>query len=52
MTVAAPSGTGAIKWPAAELKSEIAWLRRELASLKLDKEILRKTAAYFARDPR
>ncbi len=51
-TAVAPSGAGALKRPVAELESEVARLRRELASLKLDNEILRKAAAYFARESR
>ena len=50
--VATPAGTAALKRPAAELESELGRLRRELASLKLDNEILRKAAAYFARESR
>jgi transposase len=51
-TAVAPSGAGAPKRPATEVESENARLRRELASLKLDNEILRKAAAYFARESR
>ena len=51
-TAAAPSGAGALKRPAAEVEADNARLRRELASLKLDNEILRKAAAYFARESR
>ena len=51
-TAVAPPSAGAIKRPAAELESEITRLRRDLASLKLDNEILRKAAAYFARESR
>jgi transposase len=40
------------KRTAAELEAEVARLRRELASQKLDNEILRKAAAYFARESR
>lgn len=50
--VAVPPGAGAVKRPAAELGSANARLRRELASLKLDNEILRKAATYFARESR
>jgi transposase len=38
--------------PAGELEAEVARLRRELANAKLDNEILRKAAAYFARESR
>ena len=47
----APSSS-AIARPARELEAENARLRRELASQKLDNEILRKAAAYFARESR
>ena len=43
---------GVPKRLAAEVEAENARLRRELASLKLDNEILRKAAAYFARESR
>ncbi len=35
--------------PASEAQAEITRLRREVASLKVDNEILRKAAAYFAK---
>jgi transposase len=35
-----------------EVQAEIARLRREVASLKVDNEILRKAAAYFAKGSR
>jgi transposase len=35
-----------------EVQAEIARLRRELASLRVDNEILRKAAAYFAKGSR
>ena len=50
--VAAAASAAALKRPAAELESKIGRLRRELASLKLDNEIFRKAAAYFARESR
>ena len=37
---------------AGEIEAENARLRRELASAQLDNEILRKAAAYFARESR
>ena len=40
------------KRPPGELEAENVRLRRELASLKLDNDILRKAAAYFARESR
>ena len=43
---------GAVRRPAGELEAEVARLRRELANAKLDNEILRKAAAYFARESR
>lgn len=35
-----------------EVQAEISRLRREVASLKVDNEILRKAAAYFAKGSR
>lgn len=35
-----------------EVQAEVARLRREVASLKVDNEILRKAAAYFAKGSR
>jgi len=35
-----------------ELESEVARLRRELTNAKLDLEIVKKAAAYFARESR
>ena len=37
---------------AKELEAEVDRLRRELASAKVDNEILKKVAAYFARESR
>jgi transposase len=41
-----------VKRPVSELEAENARLRRELASAKLDLEIVKKAAAYFARESR
>jgi len=41
-----------VKRPPSELEAEMARLRRELASAKLDLEIVKKAAAYFARESR
>lgn len=38
--------------PVSELEAENARLRRELASAKLDLEIVKKAAAYFAKESR
>jgi transposase len=43
---------GPIKRPVSELEAENARLRRELASAKLDLEIVKKAAAYFAKESR
>ena len=40
------------KRPVPELEAEVSRLRRELASAKLDYEILRKATVYFARESR
>ena len=42
----------AAKRPPSELEAENARLRRELASTKLDLEIVKKAAAYFAKESR
>ena len=42
----------AIKRGVAELEAENARLRKELASAKLDLEIVKKAAAYFAKESR
>ncbi len=36
--------------PASELEAELSRLRQENAKLRLEKEILKKAAAYFARE--
>jgi transposase len=41
-----------IKRPVSELEAENVRLRRELASAKLDLEIVKKAAAYFAKESR
>jgi transposase len=41
-----------IKRPVSQLEAENARLKRELASAKLDLEIVKKAAAYFARESR
>jgi transposase len=38
--------------PVSEVQAELTRLRREVASLKVDNEILRKAAAYFAKGSR
>jgi transposase len=50
----APGGAanGVVRRPTGELEAEVARLRRELANARLDNEILRKAAAYFARESR
>jgi transposase len=48
----AEAASGVVRCPAGELETENARLRRELANAKLDNEILRKAAAYFARESR
>ena len=52
-TASAVEGTAvAVKRPVSELEAENARLRRELASAKLDLEIVKKAAAYFAKESR
>jgi transposase len=42
----------ALRRPHSELEAENARLRRELASTRLDLEIVKKAAAYFAKESR
>jgi transposase len=42
----------AVKRPQSELEAENSRLKRELANTKLDLEIVKKAAAYFARESR
>jgi transposase len=48
----AGTGATAMKQPSSELEAEVTRLRRENASLKLDNEILKKAAVYFAKESR
>ena len=48
----APDAAGPVKRPVSEVEAENARLRRELASAKLDLEIVKKAAAYFAKESR
>jgi transposase len=41
-----------VRRPVSELEAENSRLRRELASTKLDLEIVKKAAAYFAKESR
>jgi transposase len=49
---AAATSTGAVKRSVSEVEAENARLRKELASTKLDLEIVKKAAAYFAKESR
>ena len=46
------TGEGNRRQPVSEAQAEITRLRREVASLNVDNEILRKAAAYFAKGSR
>ena len=50
--VAVTSGAIAVKRSSGELEAEIDRLRRELANAKQDLEIVKKAAAYFAKESR
>ena len=50
--IVAPAAAGAGKRSAADLEAENQRLRQELASTKLDLEIVKKAAAYFAKESR
>ena len=45
----APSQASA-RGPVSELEAELTRLRQELAKLRMEKEILKKAAAYFAKE--
>lgn len=47
-----PSQASPMKRPVTELEAENSRLRRELASAKLDLEVLKKAAVYFAKESR
>ena len=49
---AADAAAVAVKRSVSEVEAENARLRRELASTKLDLEIVKKAAAYFAKESR
>ena len=49
---ATQTGMAPVKRSATELEAENARLRRELANAKLDLEIVKKAAAYFAKESR
>ena len=49
---AAHGSAGPVKRSVTEVEAENARLRRELASTKLDLEIVKKAAAYFAKESR
>lgn len=49
---AAEGGATPVKRAVTELEAENSRLRRELANAKLDLEIVKKAAAYFARESR
>ncbi len=48
----APSAPSSSRHPVSDLEAENSRLRKELASAKLDIEILRKATAYFAKGAR
>ena len=48
----AAGGSEPVKRSTSELEAENARLRRELANTKLDLEIVKKAAAYFAKESR
>ena len=51
-SVPVAGAAAAVKRPVSELEAENARLRRELAGAKLDLEIVKKAAVYFARESR
>jgi transposase len=45
-----PAKGGSAKQPVSELEAELTRLRQENAKLRMEKEILKKAAAYFAKE--
>ena len=41
---------GKAQKPMTELEMELAWTKKELAEVKMERDILKKAAAYFARE--
>ena len=37
-------------WPLTDVEMELAWTKKELAEVKMERDILKKAAAYFARE--
>ena len=46
----APLASGTAGQPVSELEAEVTRLRQEVAKLRMEKEILKKAAAYFAKE--
>ena len=44
------SGIGKSRKPLTEVEAELARARRELAEVKMERDLLKKAAAYFARE--
>ena len=42
---------GATQKPLTDAETELARIRRELATVKMERDFLRKAAAYFAKEP-
>ncbi len=45
------ASVGSSKKPLTETEMELAQIKRELAQVKMERDFLRKAAAYFAREP-
>jgi transposase len=43
---------GTTRQPVTELEAEVARLRRELSEMKMERDLLKKATAYFAKDTR
>jgi transposase len=46
------ANAGPARKPVTELEAEVARLRRELAEMKMERDLLKKATAYFAKDTR
>ena len=42
--------TGKAEKPLTEVEMELAWTKKELAEVKMERDILKKAAAYFAKE--
>ena len=46
------AGMDAYRAPVTDLEAEVSWLKRELAEARMERDILKKATAYFAKESR